>query len=371
MRDYKSGKIKMLANPMMLTTGFDDPATDCIILARATKSPSLYRQMVGRGLRLYEGKTHAKIIDCAGVIEHQGLPTDPIRPNTMSRTKLASRCPSCESDRIYRIEDEYEGLIRKCADCGYEEQVQQRGCECQHCGAIHGAEANYYTKEGKLYLECGQCGEMTLISTASSAEELREIFSASEIKKIQAKYTIDYINYLYEHSEIDLPFTEEVSRHIVAFQHYIAQHVTDFMSRGLKDILRYYAPFSRSKRNDPEEYKSDWTSEWSWKQDGRLFGIELEAKLLGTDVEAVKQQLATTTDPIETLHCIEKLLNAQGEKSLDTKQKELWHQQLRNSPLEDAGKMSAQRLKDIYETHEPLEEILKFLPMLESVMGRR
>merc|ERR1711879_12701 len=67
MDEYKSGKIKILANPMMLTTGFDYPATDCIILARATQSQNLYRQMVGRGLRLYKDKDFAIILDCSNV----------------------------------------------------------------------------------------------------------------------------------------------------------------------------------------------------------------------------------------------------------------------------------------------------------------
>jgi hypothetical protein len=43
-------------NPMAglhsaLTTGFDAPATDLIVIARPVFSPSLYMQMVGRGMR--------------------------------------------------------------------------------------------------------------------------------------------------------------------------------------------------------------------------------------------------------------------------------------------------------------------------------
>ena len=255
MKEYREGTVKMLANPMMLTTGFDDPATDCIVLARATKSQNLYRQMVGRGLRLFKGKTHAKIIDCAGVIDNLGLPTEPQKPNVMPLSKRVTCCPSCESTRIYRVKDEYEGFIRKCADCGYHEEIQTQGCECELCAAINDSSAKYFTKENALYLECTECSHHTLISTTSSAEELREIFSEKQIKEIQEKYTIAYIKHLYVKGSVDLPFREDVSQHILAFQNYIAENVPDFISTNFKNIKTHYSPFTTSKHSDPKEYQ--------------------------------------------------------------------------------------------------------------------
>jgi len=49
---YKDGKIQVLVNVMILTTGFDHPDTGAIILARPTKSKTVYLQSVGRGMRL-------------------------------------------------------------------------------------------------------------------------------------------------------------------------------------------------------------------------------------------------------------------------------------------------------------------------------
>lgn len=45
------------------TEGTDIPTTDCIIMARPTKSSVLYQQMLGRGLRLYPGKTDCLVLD--------------------------------------------------------------------------------------------------------------------------------------------------------------------------------------------------------------------------------------------------------------------------------------------------------------------
>jgi len=48
---FKSGKIKVLCNYLVLTTGFDSPRTDMILISRKVFSPVAYMQMVGRGLR--------------------------------------------------------------------------------------------------------------------------------------------------------------------------------------------------------------------------------------------------------------------------------------------------------------------------------
>jgi len=50
-REFKEKKIKVLCNYGILTTGFDAPEIDCVIIGRPTNSELLYTQMVGRGLR--------------------------------------------------------------------------------------------------------------------------------------------------------------------------------------------------------------------------------------------------------------------------------------------------------------------------------
>lgn len=48
---FKAGKLRMLVNADMLTTGFDYPGIDCIVMLRATMSTGLWVQMLGRGTR--------------------------------------------------------------------------------------------------------------------------------------------------------------------------------------------------------------------------------------------------------------------------------------------------------------------------------
>ncbi|MCA1218672.1 DEAD/DEAH box helicase [Streptomyces sp. 8L] len=63
---YSAGEVQVLTNCMVLTEGFDAPHTSCIVVARPTKSPGLYVQMVGRGLRPAPGKSDALLLDVMG-----------------------------------------------------------------------------------------------------------------------------------------------------------------------------------------------------------------------------------------------------------------------------------------------------------------
>jgi ATP-dependent helicase IRC3 len=62
---FRNGEISYLCNCQLLTEGFDEPSIDGVVLARPTKSRTLFNQMIGRGLRIYPGKMNCKIIDIA------------------------------------------------------------------------------------------------------------------------------------------------------------------------------------------------------------------------------------------------------------------------------------------------------------------
>ena len=64
--DYRTGRVQVLANCMVLTEGFDAPWASCAVIARPTQSAPLYTQMVGRVLRPYPGKADALVLNVAG-----------------------------------------------------------------------------------------------------------------------------------------------------------------------------------------------------------------------------------------------------------------------------------------------------------------
>ena len=75
-RRYKSNEVKLIINMSMLTIGFDDPETDCVVLARPTKILRLYLQIIGRCLRSSKGKKDALILDLAQCISTHGFAED-------------------------------------------------------------------------------------------------------------------------------------------------------------------------------------------------------------------------------------------------------------------------------------------------------
>lgn len=50
-RDFAEKRLQFLVNVGVFTEGFDDPGVECVVMARPTKSRSLYAQMLGRGTR--------------------------------------------------------------------------------------------------------------------------------------------------------------------------------------------------------------------------------------------------------------------------------------------------------------------------------
>lgn len=73
-----AGALGMVANCGVLTEGFDAPRVSCILVARPTKSEGLYVQMVGRGLRLYPGKSDCLVLDVTGISATHSLCVLPV-----------------------------------------------------------------------------------------------------------------------------------------------------------------------------------------------------------------------------------------------------------------------------------------------------
>lgn len=110
---FKVGRIKYVVNCMVLTVGFDAPGTDLIALVRNTKSPVLYVQIGGRGMRTAPGKTDCLWLDFTDTTYNMG-PIDQIKGRVEPKKKQAvsatKPCPVCNT--IY--------------------PAQTRTCECGH-----------------------------------------------------------------------------------------------------------------------------------------------------------------------------------------------------------------------------------------------
>lgn len=70
--EFKDGKLKVLVNCNVFTTGFDAPNVDAIVLLRATGSTGMFVQMLGRGMRLHADKKDTMVLDFGGNLERHG-----------------------------------------------------------------------------------------------------------------------------------------------------------------------------------------------------------------------------------------------------------------------------------------------------------
>ncbi|HXH74138.1 MAG TPA: DEAD/DEAH box helicase [Bacteriovoracaceae bacterium] len=99
--DFKDKKFKYLVNVSVLTTGFDAPHVDVIAILRPTESVSLYQQIIGRGLRLAEGKKDCFILDYAGVRHDIYSPEISDKKSQSDSVPVQVGCPKCGFDNDF------------------------------------------------------------------------------------------------------------------------------------------------------------------------------------------------------------------------------------------------------------------------------
>jgi type I site-specific restriction endonuclease len=75
---FKKTPDAILTSVGILTTGFDEPTVESIILNRATKSLTLYYQMIGRGSRKLPNKDTFTVIDLGNNAARFGLWSEPV-----------------------------------------------------------------------------------------------------------------------------------------------------------------------------------------------------------------------------------------------------------------------------------------------------
>ena len=114
LKGFRDGKLRYLSNVNVLTTGFDAPNIDCVVMLRPTMSAGLYYQMVGRGFRLHPGKQNCLVLDFGGNVLRHG-PVDAIRVEERTNgdgAAPAKECPICRAV--------IAAGYGTCPQCGYE-----------------------------------------------------------------------------------------------------------------------------------------------------------------------------------------------------------------------------------------------------------
>jgi superfamily II DNA or RNA helicase len=105
----------ILSNYGILTTGFDCPSIEVVILYRATKSLPLFLQMVGRGSRVTNEKNKFTILDFGNNIRQHNYWEEPRTWSLIKKEKKEGAAPIKECKCGYLL----YASIMECPECGH------------------------------------------------------------------------------------------------------------------------------------------------------------------------------------------------------------------------------------------------------------
>lgn len=182
---FKSGKLKFLVNVGVLTTGFDAPNVDMIGLCRATMSHGLLYQILGRGMRLHEGKSDCLVVDYGA---HQSRLGDIYSPEygmqevkTVDSDKdiepgpfmIDRECRHCEYVRT--SDDIRETLINHAANSGIADASGYVGHWMRLIEDENGRSSDVHGSVKALLTKCPECNTpyaVQLLSTLKLAAKM-------------------------------------------------------------------------------------------------------------------------------------------------------------------------------------------------------
>lgn len=213
LKQFKAGTLRAVVNNNVLTTGFDHPGIDLIVMLRPTASPVLWVQMLGRGTRpvyvpgfdldTIEGrlqsiaagpKQNCLVLDFAGNTKRLGPINDPVIPRKKGDAKG-------------------EAPVKECDFCGVWNHASVR--HCMHCG-----------KEFPL--------PTTKIKTTASSQELIK----GDLPVIET-FKVDHITYT-KHTKVGAPAMLKASYYcgMRMFHEFVCVEHTGFALRKAKQWMR-------------------------------------------------------------------------------------------------------------------------------------
>lgn len=156
---FRAGAIKVVCNVGCLTTGVDWDVR-CLILARPTRSESLFTQIIGRALRPASGKDHALILDHSDTTLRLGFVTD------IHHDKLDDGQPKKASGGKREAETP---LPKECPNCAFLKPA--RVSVCPACGHKPERQSDVETADGELVeLGAGQASKSKAVADQATKQ---------------------------------------------------------------------------------------------------------------------------------------------------------------------------------------------------------
>lgn len=193
-RRFRTGDTQVLTNCFVASFGFDVPEVSCITLARPTKSLMLYLQMIGRGLRVIDGKQNCLVLDHSGCVHRLGFAADDRAWTLEGQYALQQRYESSQSERPAPTPIEcpechcvFAGT-QTCPECGYHFRKRGREIETLDGELVEIGELLSEEEQDrlKLYLELKGYAETKHYKSGFAAIKYKEKFSEWPPRKWQS-----------------------------------------------------------------------------------------------------------------------------------------------------------------------------------------
>lgn len=240
--DFKEKKFKYLVNVSVLTTGFDAPHVDVIAILRPTESVSLYQQIIGRGLRLCEGKTDCFVLDYTGM--GHDIYTPEISEKKPSKDSVAVKvpCPCCG------FENDFWGLVNHDG-----EMIEHYGRKCR--GAVEDEETLEMRPCGYRfrYKLCHRCGEENDL-TARECNSCGEVLVDADSKLKQAKLSKNAVVFKPDNVALEEKFDKNGNPYLeVKYYDFDAKYLAEYhFLNNPTSIKKFNINFLRSHMRRPE-----------------------------------------------------------------------------------------------------------------------
>lgn len=115
-RRFKARDLKYIVNVSVLTTGFDAPHVDLIAILRKTESVGLLQQIIGRGLRISQGKADCLVLDYTTNLDDHCPDGDLFAPVVRAGKGggegggIKCACPTCGYENRFTVNPQYLGF---------------------------------------------------------------------------------------------------------------------------------------------------------------------------------------------------------------------------------------------------------------------
>jgi len=121
---FRKTKGAVLTSISILTTGFDEPSVQCVLLNRATTSLTLYHQMIGRGARVLHNKKTFSVIDLGNNTERFGNWDAPVDWNYIFENPQAyyDSVSATSTSEGHRIPSDFRSLFPKSLELAFDVQ---------------------------------------------------------------------------------------------------------------------------------------------------------------------------------------------------------------------------------------------------------